>query len=1492
MPDQDLSITAPAIAKSSSIATIGKSWSAVGPTGTAGFELPCPMSAGRVYNPQMALSLSSQSGNGPFGLGCHLGLSQIRRRTNKGVPRYTELDEIIGHDGEVWMPELDDEGNVVSRRENTFRKLPIAEHVVVAYRARIESDFSLRQRWQPAEGGAPFWLIHGADGTLHVYGKTAASRLADPDDESRISSWLLCESMNAHGEHIFYEYKPDDQSDEPEPIHDYRAQRYLRRVCYGNATACEHLYSWGPEEPAELQWHFQLVFDYGERSTSLSEVPTYAEARPWQVRQDPFSTYGQGFELGTRRLCQQVLMFHDFPLEWPDGPKLIRRQILEYSTARIGGEWTYSQITAAHYQAFDAEGNVEDSPPVEFEYSPFDINKTPSRLLENVIQPGIEDGGFYQCVDLYGEGVPGFLCRYDNAWYYREPLRAVPGTDEIGYGPWTLLDKIPVADRNRAVSQLLDLTGDGRLDLIIARLGYCGFHALNAQRQFELFTCFDKFPREHQDLRLIMGDFCGDGLNSAALVSTDGVRLYASLREKGFAAAVEVRHEYEDDRLPVFSNSSTELVLLGNLLGSDMPELCRIRHDEIRCWPNLGHGKFGKGRKISDLPFTYEEFDSSRVRLADLDGSGAPALIYLKSDVFEIYLNRGGNGLNQIPVSVPWPEEVRYDRLCQVSFADLQGLGCASLILTVPHMQPRHWRYDFVEAKPYLPISSNNNMGCACSVTYRSSAQEWLDEKQWFLDNKAVPVCHLPFPLTVVKKQQQLDEITGNLFTQTFAWGNAFYDGREREFCGFGYLEQIDCETATVNPDPGTSAPMRVCTWFHTGQAMDRSREDYFNGDSEACPLGKTLFSLYQLRDKWDQPSEPHDADSRYHIARALVGLIARSETYAYDNTLGGETLYAVEEMRYLVREVQPQGRYCAPVLLALLAESISYRYDGFLNDPQCQHALNLFWDEFGAVIHAMVVSYARRLNEQSPPPFEDKDMIQWWRDAHDVAQHAFYISETYANFINLSADPQYWRLGLPFQARGNALKLLKGDLPGGLNPAQVSFECLREHCHSDPWNKARVLTSQSEQLYVDTNNQPMEKGLAGFEGLFGPQTIATLDKTAIDAYSVVSERPIRELLEDIGYTAMTPLFEDNRSDENNLYASQFNFAQYGTLADFHEVLSFKETLSHGITTAVYDPYHLTVISVRLPDGCIVRIEEFDYHALKPLRIIDANENIEEVIYEPSGQPRVTSFHGKENGKDAGFYELAEYNPMPDTSPEYAIQCPEETVQNAASTLHKNLFSWMASIPASVQQSRWIEQGDLLPGGHIRASTRRRLAFARTLTLEDQQLLVAIGSAYREPVHTVILSADRYPDDVIDAQIQIVKACVDGFGRPLQTLQLVDPGLAHDVDPATGTLRLDNGELHADVRWRVSERVEYNNKGLPIRQYRPIFANTHHYVDDQSLNELGLFDQLFYDALGRPTKLINAKGYFSLETYHPWYLTRQDFNDTAEELESSLESGS
>lgn len=1498
MADQELSIITPSIASSASITTIGKSWGAVGATGAASFELPLPLSAGRGWDPRLSLSYSNQAGNGPFGIGWSLGIAQISRRTAKGVPRYSDLDEIIGDDGEVWLPELNDDGTLKSRLENSYNGIEIGYHNVVRYWSRVERDFALRERWQRATKTAaepPFWLIHGADGSLQVYGKTSASRRADPDDPLRVGSWLLCESMNPQGEHIGFDYLTDDQN--PDPIHDYRAQRYLRAIFYGNVTASQHLYSWTVEDPAELDWHFHLLFDYGERTRSLTEAPVYGgdSLEDWDKRRDPFSTFGQGFELGTRRLCRQILMFHNFSRPVGEDPLLVRRLLLEYPSP--SDPWTYNRITAAHYQAFDASGALETTPPVEFDYSPFEINKTPSRMFAEDTMPGLEDGQFYQCVDLYGEGVPGFLCRYDQCWYYREPLRATSGSDAITYASWTELEQIPMARHDAAQQFLLDLTGNGRLDWIAALPGSSGYRTLNADRSWAPFIAFTGMPLEFFNTLSQLGDLMGDGLNSLAMIGPRAVRLYANQREQGFSGAEEVPREDDEDSLPLFGNAPTELVFLGNMLGSDMSELCRIRYNEIKCWPNLGHGKFGKGRVISALPFRYDQFNAEHIRIADIDGSGAPALLCLKPSGFEIYLNRGGNGLEQTPVFVPWPEGVSYDRLCQVSFADLQGLGCASLILTVPHMNPEHWRYDFVAAKPYLLTATNNNMGCATQVVYRSSAQEWLDEKQqWLTDHPdETPVCHLPFAVQVVARQRQLDEITGNCLTQSCFYREGVYDSIEREFRGFGYREQTDSESATGDDELGFTAPVRVCTWYLTGQAMDRPRHGYFDGDSGAVDLRPTVFSRYHDSDECDEPVTPDDEDVRYKIARALVGAVARIETWTATDEPANARLYAVEEFRYLVRDVRPANlREPASVLLVRTLEKISYQYESFIDDPLCRHEVLINSSKYGHATHSLTISYARRRLPGDPPPFSDPDEQQWWRDAHDMAQRFFYLNETRARAIDLK-DCQQWRLGLPSQQRSNALMLPKGDLPSGLNPQQMTWDLLKEHVRSPEWNALRVLTGQTVQRYINKEDGSLlPDGSAQFEALKGPLEMASFDKTALAAYDILPPPfDILQELANIGYTLMALLFEDTavNADAESLWSAHYNYAKYADAKGFFRVLEYRETLSHGWTKAQYDEYHLLIISVELPDGCITRCE-YDYCALAPWRIIDANENIQEALYEPSGQPLATSFHGTENGIAAGFRPLSEYLRPADPRPDAAIADPQAAVQKAASTLRKDLFSWMGQLPAAVNATpqlleQWLASGDVLPSLHIRASARRRLAQLTSPTPAEQALRELISTVARKPVHSVALSADRYPNDPIAALVQIIISYVDGFGRALQTLQRVEPGIAYAV-AADWSLIVDRGQLreeHAESRWRVSARVEYNNKGLAVRQFRPFFADTHGYVNDQSLQRYGYFDQLFYDPLGRVVKLINAKGYFSRETYHPWYQASEDFNDTDESAE-------
>ena len=212
------------------IRSIGDGAGAVGTQGTASFELALPISLGRGFFPALTLVYSSSVGNGPFGIGWGNPAPAVTRRTSKGVPAYTDDDLFVGPDGELWMPERSAAtGALIGRSVTHYNGVRVGNFAVVRYWPRVEHSFARVEHWSDEADAAGFWLVHATDGSLHLYGKTVASRRADPDKPHRVGAWLLDESLNCRGEHIVYEYTRDDHGPEADQPRDYRAQRYLSR---------------------------------------------------------------------------------------------------------------------------------------------------------------------------------------------------------------------------------------------------------------------------------------------------------------------------------------------------------------------------------------------------------------------------------------------------------------------------------------------------------------------------------------------------------------------------------------------------------------------------------------------------------------------------------------------------------------------------------------------------------------------------------------------------------------------------------------------------------------------------------------------------------------------------------------------------------------------------------------------------------------------------------------------------------------------------------------------------------------------------------------------------------------------------------------------------------------------------------------------------------------------------------------------------------------
>jgi hypothetical protein len=124
-----------------------------------------------------------------------------------------------------------------------------------------------------------------------LFGWSAASRIADPKDRHRVFQWLPEFFFDDKGNCAHFVYgKEDDKGFDSALLHNMNrfvdgaiayTNLYLKTVLYGNRMPYRNF---GDPYPAETDYFFRTVFDYGEYD---AEAP-YARIRPWPFRSDRF----------------------------------------------------------------------------------------------------------------------------------------------------------------------------------------------------------------------------------------------------------------------------------------------------------------------------------------------------------------------------------------------------------------------------------------------------------------------------------------------------------------------------------------------------------------------------------------------------------------------------------------------------------------------------------------------------------------------------------------------------------------------------------------------------------------------------------------------------------------------------------------------------------------------------------------------------------------------------------------------------------------------------------------------------------------------------------------------------------------------------------------------------------------------------------------------------------------------------------------------------
>src|ERR1019366_6276564 len=265
-----------------------------------------------------------------------------------------------------------------------------------------------------------------------------------------------------------------------------------------------------------------------------------------------------------------------------------------------------------------------------------DVHETEFRLQE-VTGEGLDglpagiDGRTYRWLDLDGEGISGVLSEQSNSWFYKPNL---------GNGHFAASEPISpkpsLSGMNSGQVQLLDLAGDGRLDLVELGQPSPGFYERNLTDGWQGFRIFRDLPvRNWKDPNLRFVDLTGDGIADILVTEDEVIWWHPSRLTEGFGEGqcVFVPHHEEQGPRVVFADAA-QSIYLADMSGDGLSYLVRIRSGEVCYWPNLGYGRFGAKVTMDNAPRLDEPdlFHQQRIHLTDTDGSGTTDIIYFSTE--------------------------------------------------------------------------------------------------------------------------------------------------------------------------------------------------------------------------------------------------------------------------------------------------------------------------------------------------------------------------------------------------------------------------------------------------------------------------------------------------------------------------------------------------------------------------------------------------------------------------------------------------------------------------------------------------------------------------------------------------------------------------------------------------------------------------------------------------------------------------------------------
>jgi RHS repeat-associated protein len=1135
-------------------------------TGAASLRVPIPLPAGRSgVQPALALVYSGR-GNSAFGVGWALsGVPTIGIHLRRRVPRWDGADP-FQFGGDELTPWCDETG---TRRGDRVDGWSIAY-----YRSRYGTTPTRVERWVDVHTARTHFRTRDARNVVTTFGAAldGSSRIEDPDDSSRTLSWLPELQIDPHGNAIAFEWIAEnaeglDRAASFEPSRPCVTQRYLKRVRYGNTIPLD-----AASNVDDTPWCFEIVFDYGEHG-SVSVEPD----RSWASRPDPQSVQRAGFPIRTHRLCRRILIAHRFA-ELGNHATVVTAIELIHDLHPAGS--TLREIHRVGYR----DQQARRVPPLRMQYSErlayTEGDDLPVTALDDV-PAGFADHR-HTFVDLYGEGVSGILTEIDRAWYYKRNL------GDGAFAERVLVEERPSA---RGSFQLGDIDRDGDTELVSMHGRMAGrFELSREETMWSGFVPFASFPHvEALGGRAQWIDLNGDGRTDLVIAREDSLVWFASDGD-GFLSAVTVPHPVALEAGAIVAADAQLDLAFADMNGDGLADLVRIRNGCVEYWPSLGNGRFGERVVMEDAPWfaPAQEFDSSRLRFVDLDGSGTSDLLYLGNGEVKSWTNCRGNRFSPgvriggLPV---------LDQMSSVRVLDFYGDGRSCLVWS-SSLPGRESSIRVIPLVPAVPprflVSVENSLGQVTHLSYTSSARHYLRD----LASGRGWSTRLPHHTMVVERREVIDELRGGRAVTRYAYHDGFYDGDEQELRGFAHVDVYDADVADATDDTAFAAPALNRTWFHLGTEMWNHHRPY---DTYEEDPDLPRFATHVVRD--GDLLRPED---RAAALRAIEGRVVRRETFAVDETDAPaphpfEVAQASWEVRCLPGDT--------PAFLVAQRESATWIYEQEPRDPRVSHQITIDTDERGFESRTASIHYARRATSTVDTPAQTLT----WIDVHD--HHLVHVDRFDRFELATSLESRRFQLvGIAAGSSGLiAVDVLRGDPVRAALLAPLPF-------HMEPTASvptARLVGWDKTWFWNASRSGPLDFGDVGELALVHHEESACFTPELVE--EVFGTRVDRAALLAAGYLERDGLWW--QVDAAHVFSEPTEF-------------SLRIGLRRGdldLVGYLYDAYHLAVVSVVDAVGNIERAD-IDYHVLAPMRVTDPNGNTTEARFDSLGvRTRVTA---------------------------------------------------------------------------------------------------------------------------------------------------------------------------------------------------------------------------------------------------------------------------